>query len=201
MQKPPLDGVTATVVEFFSTNGVPAKPGMPRGIGAAAGIPEIVKAVSLSITITRMVAKIRAARARRLVRDRLLSLTLRLESSVEPSRSTWGRPTAIQAANILAALGEVSTLLRREYPLIEFSYFVAGAAGADSWVNVTVADDRLTYSTLHALMRKVGAQPSRQWTRVTLTRPWWCPWGWIRSESVPINEKEWDCRDPQPSPV
>lgn len=45
-------------------------------------------------------------------------------------------------------------MLRREYPLVEFSYDSA-AAGTNSWVNVFTADDRLIYSVLHRLTRKV----------------------------------------------
>lgn len=154
--------------------------------------------MSLSITVASMLAKIRGDKARRQVRGHLPGLTVRLESSVEKSRSERKLPTAIQAANILAALSELSTLLRREYPLGEFNYFSA-ATGAGSWVNVFTADDRLTYSGLHRLIGKMDAKSTGQWIRVSLRGPWWCPWGWISLKSAPLDDAEWDCSDPRPS--
>lgn len=200
-QDPPRDEIVAKVVEFLAANGMPAEPGTPNGIGAAAGVPELLKAVSLSMKAGRILAKIRAERARRQVRDHLPTLTVRLESSVERGRSEWALPAAIHAANILATLGELSTLLRREYPLVEFNYFISAATGTGSWVNVSAADDRLTYSVVHRLIRKIDSKSTGQWTRVSFRRQWWCPWGWISSKSAPLDDAEWDCRDPRIFPT
>jgi hypothetical protein len=199
MQEPPRDEIVAKVVEFLVSNGVPAERGVPRGIGAAAGGPELIKAASLMVKGAKVLAKMRAEMARRQVRSYLPSLTVRLESSVETDRSEWKLQTALQAADVLSVLGELSTFLRREYPLVEFSYFVSAAAGSGSWINIFTPDDRLTYSLLRRLIGKIGRKPTAQWIRLHVRRPWWFPWGRISSKKGPLDASEWDCGDPRGS--
>ena len=201
MHEPPRDEIVSSIANFLATNGVTAGPGIAPGIGAAAGGPEVVKAAAgLSISMAKMLAKMQAERARRRVRRHLPKLTVRLESSVDVSRHGWKLPTAIPAADILALLAEVSVMLRDDYPLVEFDYFIGGAVGAGSWANICVPDDRLTYSVLHRIIKKLDAQSTGQWFRISVRRPWWFPWGWITSNKQPLDHGQWDCRDPRTEP-
>jgi hypothetical protein len=198
---PPRDEIVSSIVNFLATNGVTSGSGIAPGIGAAAGGPELVKAAAgLSISMAKMLAKMQAERARRRVRRHLPNLTIRLESSVDVSRSEWKLPTALPAANIVALLAEVSVMLRDDYPLVEFDYLIGGAVGSGSWVNIFVPDDRLTYSVVHRLIKKLGAESTGQWFRISVRRPWWFPWGWITSNGQPLDPGQWDCRDPRPEP-
>jgi hypothetical protein len=198
---PPRDEIVSRIVGFLAINGVSAGPGIPPGIGAAAGGPEVVKAAAgLSISMAKMLAKMQAEKARRRVRRHLPKLTVRLESSVDVSRSGWKLPTAIPAANIVALLAELSVMLRDDYPLVEFDYYLGGTAGSGSWANIFLPDDRLTYSVLHRLIKKLDAESTGQWFRISVRRPWWFPWGWITSNKQPLDHGHWDCRDPRPEP-
>ncbi|MDQ1060357.1 hypothetical protein QFZ23_004258 [Arthrobacter globiformis] len=201
MHEPPRDEIVSSITNFLATNGVSAGPGIAPGIGAAAGGPEVVKAAAgLSISMAKMLAKMQAERARRRVRHHLPKLTVRLESSIDVSRSGWKLPTAIPAADIVALLAEVSVMLRDDYPLVEFDYFIGGVVGAGSWANVFVPDDRLTYSVLHRLIKKLDAESRGQWFRISVRRAWWFPWGWITSNKQPLDHGQWDCRDPRAEP-
>lgn len=190
LQTPPCEKIAIEIAAFLTSNGVPAEPTLPKGMGAAAGGPELLKAASLLVKSAQALSKTRAAMIRRQVRSSLPQLTIRLESSIEPERNSWNLPTAIQAKNVLAILGELSTFLRREYPLIEFSYVVDAAAEAGSWANVLVADDRLTYSLLSRLIKKTDPKAASQKIWLSVGRHWWCPWGWIDSKKYPWGDAE-----------
>jgi hypothetical protein len=198
---PPRDEIVLRIVNFLAANGVSAGSGIAPGIGAAAGGPEVVKAAAgLSISMAKMLANMQAERARRRVRRHLPNLTIRLESSVDVSRNEWKLPTALPAANVVALLPEVSVMLRDDYPLVEFDYFIGGAVGTGSWANILLTDDRLTYSVVHRIIKKFGAESTGQWFRISVRRPWWFPWGWITSNRQPLDPGQWDCRDPRAEP-
>lgn len=154
--------------------------------------------MSWVIKLHGAVDKFLANRARKLVRSALPLANVRFDSSVELARDQWGQATAIQAQEALALLGELSMVLRRDFPLFNFEYTVSAAKGNEGWVNVTVGDEHVTYSMIHRLRRKVMSRNTQQWGILKLRSPWWFPWGLITLQTKPIDATDWDCRDPRP---